>query len=69
MESLILRVPKSVLSEEPFFQLCQDNRELRFERTATGELIILSPTGGETGNRNFDLYLYIDLGNWIRVLD
>jgi Uma2 family endonuclease len=25
---------------------------LRFERTATGELIIMPPTGGETGNRN-----------------
>ncbi len=40
------------LSDEQYFQLCQANRDLRFERTATGELIIMPPTGGETGNRN-----------------
>ncbi|MDZ8184033.1 MAG: Uma2 family endonuclease [Nostoc sp. ChiSLP02] len=45
---------KSVLelTDEQFFNLCQANRDLRFERTATGELIIMSPTGGETSNRN-----------------
>jgi Uma2 family endonuclease len=40
------------LTDEQFFQICQANRDLRFERTATGELIIMPPTGGETGNRN-----------------
>lgn len=40
------------LTDEQFFQLCQVNRELRFERTATGELIIMPPAGGETSNRN-----------------
>ncbi|OUL26898.1 hypothetical protein BV372_26095 [Nostoc sp. T09] len=40
------------LTDEQFFNLCQANRELRFERTATGELIIMPPTGGETSNRN-----------------
>ena len=40
------------LTDEQFFQLCQVNENLRFERTATGELIIMSPAGGETGNRN-----------------
>ena len=45
---------KSVIemTDEQFFELCQNNRELRFERTANGELIIMPPTGGETGNRN-----------------
>lgn len=40
------------LTDEQFFQLCQDNETLRFERHATGELIIMSPAGGETSNRN-----------------
>ncbi|MCL1469392.1 Uma2 family endonuclease [Argonema antarcticum] len=40
------------LTDEQFFQLCQDNRDLRFERNPNGELIIMPPTGGETGNRN-----------------
>jgi Uma2 family endonuclease len=43
------------LTDEQFFQICQANRDLRFERTATGELIIMPPTGGETGNRNAGL--------------
>ncbi|MGH2413944.1 MAG: Uma2 family endonuclease [Microcystaceae cyanobacterium] len=43
------------LTDEQFFQLCQNNRDLQFERTATGELIIMPPTGGITSNRNCDL--------------
>ncbi len=45
---------KSVIdmTDDQFFQLCQNNRELRFERTANGELIIMPPAGGETSNRN-----------------
>jgi Uma2 family endonuclease len=33
------------LSDEQFYHLCQNNRELKFERTAKGELIIMSPVG------------------------
>ncbi len=40
------------LTDEQFYQLCRSNPDVKFERTATGELIIMSPTGGETGNRN-----------------
>jgi Uma2 family endonuclease len=38
------------LTDEQFFQLCQNNRDLKFERTATGELIIMPPTGSETSD-------------------
>ncbi len=50
------------LTDEQFFQLCQNNRDLRFERTGSGELIIMPPTGGETGNRNFEIT--VQLGIW-----
>ncbi|KAI9131680.1 Uma2 family endonuclease [Acaryochloris sp. CCMEE 5410] len=43
------------LSDEQFFQLCQDNSDLKFERTTLGELVIMPPTGGLTGDRNADL--------------
>lgn len=43
------------LTDEQFFQLCQNNRELKFERTQSGELIIMPPTGGTTSDRNSDL--------------
>ncbi len=48
--------PTLALSDEQFEQISRDNRDMRFERTATGELLIMAPTGGETGNRNFKLY-------------
>lgn len=40
------------LTDEQFYQLCQDNEDLRLELTAEGELIIMPPTGGSTGSRN-----------------
>ncbi len=40
------------LTDEQFFQMCQQNRDYQFERTATGELLIMPPTGGDTSNRN-----------------
>jgi len=43
------------LTDEQFWQLCCDNDDLRFETTATGELIIMSPTGSITSDRNSDL--------------
>ncbi|MEH2310013.1 MAG: Uma2 family endonuclease [Nostoc sp.] len=44
--------PALELTDEQFFQICQANRDLKFERAASGELIIMPPTGGETGNKN-----------------
>jgi Uma2 family endonuclease len=40
------------LTDEQFYQICQDNLDLRFERNTQGDLIIMPPTGGETSNRN-----------------
>jgi Uma2 family endonuclease len=49
------------LTDEQFFQLCQNNRDLRFERTASGELIIMPPTGSETGNRNIKIAAQLEV--------
>lgn len=54
--------PTIELTDEQFFQICQNNRDLRLERTADGELVIIPPTGWETGNRNSRLTQR--LGNW-----
>lgn len=43
------------LSEEEFFEFCMLNKDLRIELTSAGDLIIMSPTGGKTGIRNFEL--------------
>jgi Uma2 family endonuclease len=56
--------PAIEMTDEQFFDFCQQNRDYRIERTAQGEIIIMPPTGSETGNRNFDLI--IQLGIWTR---
>ena len=45
----------SGINDEQFYQFCRDNAELKCERDATGEILVMSPTGGETGLRNFEL--------------
>ncbi|MGA0559895.1 Uma2 family endonuclease [Larkinella sp. VNQ87] len=47
-----------------FFDLCQANRDLRLERDADGNIILMPPTGSETGRYNADLL--IEVGIWNR---
>ena len=63
MTALILNLlPTIELTDDQFFLLCQHNPDLRLERMAEGELIIMPPTGWESGNRNSRLTQR--LGNW-----
>lgn len=63
MTAFVINLRPSIeLTDEQFFQLCQANPEVRFERTAQGELIIMPPTGSGTGSRNFNLNT--QLGIW-----
>ena len=56
MASIVLNLTPFVeLSNDQFYQLCQNHRDLKFERTAQGELVIVSPVGGEGGSREADL--------------
>jgi len=43
------------LSDDQFYALCATNRDLHIERNSNGELVIMAPTGGETGRRNLSL--------------
>jgi Uma2 family endonuclease len=43
------------LSRQQFYQLCQTNPDLKLERTAQGDLIVMPPTGGETGKCNLSI--------------
>ncbi len=53
---IVLQLPPAIaLDGDSLFDFCQLNSHLRVERTANGELIIMSPTGSETGSRNFKL--------------
>ena len=56
MASIVLNLTPFVeLSDDQFYQLCQNHRDLKFERTAQGELVIVTPVGGEGGSREADL--------------
>lgn len=44
--------PAFDMSDEQFFEFCQQNRDWRIERTAERELIIMPPAGWETGSCN-----------------
>ncbi|MEY2856027.1 MAG: hypothetical protein RLZZ74_336 [Cyanobacteriota bacterium] len=65
MEALSLNVPPAVgLTDEQFYQLCIANQPWQLELTQAGELIIMPPTGGESGIRNSELNM--ELGLWNR---
>ena len=54
--------PLVLLTDDAFYTLCRANPEVKFERTSVGELIVMPPTGGETGNRNIKLSARLE--NW-----
>jgi Uma2 family endonuclease len=61
---MVLRLaPVIDMSDEQFFELCHLNRDLRLERTSQGDLVIMPPTGGETGRANFKLTGLF--GHWV----
>jgi Uma2 family endonuclease len=45
----------ATLTHEQFRKLCLTNRDIRLELTAQGELILMPPTGWESGKRNASL--------------
>ena len=63
-EALTVNLQSTRLTNEQFYQLCEDNAELRLELTAQGELIATSPTGSKTGLRNAALIR--QLGEWAK---
>jgi Uma2 family endonuclease len=57
-ESSFVKVDLSALmilpemSAEQFYEFCRCNADLRIERSAQGEVIVMPPTFADTGNRN-----------------
>ncbi|MEL7350221.1 MAG: Uma2 family endonuclease [Cyanobacteria bacterium P01_A01_bin.116] len=63
MDTLTLQFPPSTqLSDDQYYEFCLANRDIRIERNASGELILMPPTGGETGRRNASIT--VQLGIW-----
>lgn len=64
MNTILKLEPVIHISPEQFTHICYANPEAKLELTARGELIIVSPTGGESGIRNIKisalLYLWTE---------
>ncbi|PZV08132.1 MAG: Uma2 family endonuclease [Leptolyngbya sp.] len=63
MTSLTLTLDPVVrLTREQFYALCEVNHDIRLERSSTGDLILMPPTGWESGRQNSKLNLRV--GTW-----
>jgi Uma2 family endonuclease len=64
MNTVVLNLePIAHLTDEQFYQLCMANRDLSLELNADGELIIMSPVGGESGNNEAGLITDLEIWN------
>ncbi|NEO27262.1 MAG: Uma2 family endonuclease [Kamptonema sp. SIO4C4] len=55
-------LPATSMTRDEFYAFCAANQDLRIERTATGDIVIMPPAFSDTGNRNF--HLAVQLGIW-----
>jgi Uma2 family endonuclease len=58
-----VRAFTDLISDRALEQLCRENPELKFETDTKGKLIVMSPTGSESGKRNGDLFFQVELWN------
>jgi len=61
----LIELTHQSVTPEQFEQLCIEYSELRLELTSTGELIVMPPTGSETGRSNSNLTYQLEA--WART--
>jgi Uma2 family endonuclease len=57
-------VPEEPLSDDAFFDFCQRNRHVQIERVPSGEVIVMAPSGGESGFQSGEVFA--QLAAWAR---
>jgi Uma2 family endonuclease len=62
MEPLTIDFSTTNLTDDQFYYLCRQNEALRFEMNANGEVIVMSPVGGEGGRQ--ELSFGARVWNW-----
>ena len=56
-EPIVLKLPPEwQMTDDQFFEFCQVNRDLRIESNKLGEILIMPPTGAESGNREGNIF-------------
>lgn len=53
------------MTDDEFYYFCQENSDYKFERNATGTIIPMAQTGGESGIRNSELTTELTIWNRI----
>ncbi|MGA9379569.1 MAG: Uma2 family endonuclease [Phormidium sp.] len=55
-EPIVLKLPPEwQMTDDQFFEFCQVNRDLRIESNKLGEILIMPPTGSESGNKEINI--------------
>ena len=64
METTILHFSEKLqFSDEELYEFCQNNSDLKFERTKHGDIILMANTGGKTGIANIQMSIEIEIWN------
>jgi Uma2 family endonuclease len=63
MDTFVINTDFLHMSEDEFFRFCQDNEFLKFERTADKQIIVMTPTGTDSGIKNSDINFQLTLWN------
>jgi len=58
-------VPAARLSDEEFVAFCQANEPYQFEMNERGEIVMMTPMGGEGGN--LEGYVFRELDLWVEA--
>ncbi len=62
LSKFVLQIrPFLAMDDEQFFKFCQANRDVRIERNKEGEIIIMPPTGWDTGDKNSEINFQLRL--------
>ncbi len=64
MEKYAIKLPEHLqFTDDEFYAFCLENRDLRLERNAKGEIIIMPPAGGITGIKNSKITFRLEAWN------
>jgi Uma2 family endonuclease len=63
MEALTIDFSTANLTDDQFYYLCRQNEALCFEMTAQGAVIVMSPVGGSSGEREADFITDVKIWN------
>ena len=63
MSNLTIDCRSIELTHDKFYQLCVNNRNLKFEKNSKGDLVIMSPVGDISSNRNANIIAQLWIWN------